>query len=78
MTNALSAGLGGGAAAAAATDAVTGAPAKAGDKAAGDKGKAAEAEAAPKAVVKPRRDRKVRHATSCSGHFCGSHLNQVA
>lgn len=62
MTDALSAGLGGGAAA---TDAVTGAAVKAGDKAAGDKGKASEAEAAPKAVVKPRRDRKVRHATSC-------------
>ena len=55
-----------GATAAAAPDAATGAATKVADKAADDKAKAVEAEAAPKPVVKPRRDRKVGLQTSSS------------
>lgn len=56
MMDVMSAGA---AAAAAAPDAATDAATKAAEQAVYDKAKAVEAEAAPKPVVKPRRDRKV-------------------
>ena len=63
MVDDVSAGAAG-ATAAAALDAATDAATKAADKAADDSAKAVEAEAAPKPVVKPRRDRKVWPCTS--------------
>ena len=68
MMDLMSAGVGAAGVAAAAPNAATDAATKAAEQAADDKAKAVEAEAAPKPVVKPRRDRKVGPCTNLPLH----------